>query len=33
MNLNKLHKQAIVSAVIADIPRARKDPDSDADFS
>lgn len=30
MNLAKHHKEAIVAAVIADIPRARKDPPGDA---
>jgi hypothetical protein len=30
MNLNKAHKQAIVMAVMADVPRARKDPSGDA---
>lgn len=30
MNLTKFHKEAIVAAVIADIPRARKDPHGDA---
>lgn len=30
MNLNKFHKQAIVAAVIADVPRTRKDPSGDA---
>jgi len=30
MNLTKLHKQAIVAAVMADVPRVRKDPSGDA---